>query len=92
MNVEYQKAANGEEAYNTAKEQITPEYVQKFGVKADVDFDDSGKKISATGKGFTLNLVFYDNHCKVDLDLSFMLKPFKGKVLEGIESKLKRHV
>lgn len=90
--VAYKNAKSKDEAYKTAVEQITPEYVAKFGVKAEIDFDEQSKKITATGKGFTLCLSFGETQCDVELDLNFMLKPFKGKIIEGIERKLERHI
>ncbi len=64
----------------------------KFNVKANISYDKDSGKIVATGKGFTLSLEFFEKDCKVGLDLSLMLRAFKGKILEGVKSKLEKTV
>ncbi|EQC48489.1 putative polyhydroxyalkanoic acid system protein [Bacteriovorax sp. BSW11_IV] len=90
--VNYKKAASKEEGWDLAKAQITPEYVAKFNVKAEINYDRASGKIIATGKGFTLSLEFSDNDCKVGVELSLMLRPFKGKILEAVQNKLEKTV
>lgn len=92
LSVSYNVATSAKEAYDLAKAQITPDYVAKFNVPCDIDYSPEKNEISAKGKGFTLILKFEENKCNVELDLSFLLKPLKGKVLDTIENKLKRHV
>ena len=92
MRISYQKAQNKEEAYKLACDQITEEYIEKFKVHAEIHYNESAGEIKATGKGFTLTLDFGDSDVGVNLDLSFMLKPLKGKVLETIENKIKKTV
>lgn len=92
VKVPYTKSKNADEAFASAKEQITGDYVDKFKVKTDLAYDEAGKKIIATGKGFTLTLAFQATECEVTLDLGFLYKPLKGKILETIESKVKKHV
>ena len=92
MKIAYQKAENKTEAYRLACEQITEEYIEKFKVHADIHYNESNGEIKATGKGFTLTLCFEEKDVAVDLDLSFMLKPLKKKILETIENKIKRTV
>jgi len=92
VKVPYTNSKNADEAFATAKSQITGDYVDKFKVKTDLSYDETGKKIIATGKGFTLTLAFMATECEVSLDLGFLYKPLKGKILETIESKVKKHV
>ena len=92
LSVDYQSASPKDNAYDIAVNQITPEYVDQFGVKAEISYDRDQGLISATGKGFTLNLWFSDKACDVELKLSMMLKPLKGKILDKVERKLKKHV
>ncbi len=92
LKIDYNQLANADEAYKKVKELITPEYIQKFQVKADIKYDDSKKLVTAKGSGFTLELCFLEKHCEVDLDLSFLLKPLKGKILEKIEGQIKRNL
>lgn len=91
LSVNYSIAQSADEAYELAKAQITPEYVAKFNVPADITYPGN-HTINAKGKGFELTLKFEEDRCLVDLDLSFLLKPVKGKVLETVENKLKKTV
>jgi hypothetical protein len=92
LTVNYSKAGNKDEAFDLAKAQITPEYIEKFKVKAGVDYDKTAGKMIATGKGFTLTLSFGKSSVDAKLELSFFLKAFKGKILETLERKLTKNV
>lgn len=92
LKVNYKNVANKDEAYEEALKQITPEYIAKWKIKAEVSYDKDRKEIKAVGKGFTLCLGFNEDHCQVDLDLSFLLKPVRGTVLEAVENKLEKHL
>jgi hypothetical protein len=92
MRINYEKVTTKEEAYAKAKEAITPELIDRFKVKADVNYDDANSTVSANGKGFKLDIIFHEKECEIGLDLSFMLKPIRGKILEGIEKQVKRIV
>ncbi len=92
LKVPYKNVKTKEEAYKQAQEVITPEYIAKWKVKADINCDDAKNCIHAKGKGFALELVFTDDEAMVKCDLSMMLRPFKKTVLETIENKLKRHI
>ena len=92
LKVPYSKLASKEEAYKEACNLITPEYIAKWKIKADISYDEPNTRLKATGKGFTLELAFTETQAEVSCDLSFMLKPFKKSVLETIENKLKRHM
>ncbi|MGB0454221.1 MAG: hypothetical protein ACPGJV_10965, partial [Bacteriovoracaceae bacterium] len=61
--VNYSHTDNSEDAYTKAKAEVTPEYVAKYNVKADVNFDDSKKEIKAIGKGFEMTLSFGEASC-----------------------------
>ncbi len=89
--VNYSVATSASEAYSLSKEQITPDYVAKFNIPCEINYIDD-RQIEASGKGFTLTINFTESAAEVELKLSFMYKPFKNKVLEKIESKLKRTV
>lgn len=92
LSVNYNKATSKGEAYELAKAQITPEYVEKFNVKADIAYDETSHSMKATGKGFTLDLQFEDDRCDVSLKLSLVLRPLKKKILATIEKKLEKNV
>ena len=90
LSVEYSNAQDREAAYAAVKEAVTPELLAKFQVKAEIEY--LADEIIAKGKGFGLSLKFTDKSCDAKLELSFLLKPLKGRVLEGIEKQLKRVV
>lgn len=92
MKISYQKMTNADEAFAKARSVITPEYIEKFQVKADLHYDDAAKKVMARGTGFTLVLTFLQDHCDLDLDLSFLLKPLKGKIMEKLEAQIKKNL
>lgn len=92
LKINYQNVTNADQAFSKAKTLITPEYIDKFQVKADLKYDEAAKKVTAKGTGFTLVLSFLEDHCDLDLDLSFLLKPLKGKILEKIEGQIKKNL
>ncbi len=79
------------EAYEAAK-LVVPQTMEKFGVKADIKQDDSAHTISAKGTGFEAKITFTGSEAQVKLDLGFLLKPLKGKVLEALEKQIKKVV
>lgn len=92
LKIDYSKVKGKDVAYGKVKALITPEYIQKFQVKADVDYDDTQKKIIAKGKGFTLTLCFFETHCEADLELSLLLRALKSKILEKIEHQVAKNL
>lgn len=92
LKVDYKNVANKDEAYEEALKQITPEYIAKWKIKADIAYDKDQGEIKAQGKGFTLCLNFKEEHCAVDLELSFLLKPVRGTVLDAVKNKLEKHL
>ncbi len=92
LKIDYKQLANADEAYAKVKTLITPAYIEKFQVKADVKYDDAKKLVTAKGSGFTLTLCFLEKACDVDLDLSFLLKPLKSKILGKIEGQITKNL
>ena len=92
LSVSYKNASNQADAFAIAKAQITPEYVDKFNIKAEINYNEATGVMEATGKGFTLTLEFDDSKCDVNLKLSMLLRPLKKKILDKIEKKLIKHV
>lgn len=86
--IEYNKVKSKEEAYNVVKEAVTPELLARFQVKATLDYKED--LISAKGTGFKLDMGFDDTGVWYKIDLSFLLKPLKAKILTGIEKQLLR--
>ena len=62
--------------------------MSKYKVKADFVYYDESNTIIARGKGFDINMNFYDDHAAIDLDLSFLLKAFKSKILDTLERQI----
>ena len=91
LKVPYANITDKKQGYEAAKKLI-PEVIQKFGVKADTKLDDASSTINAKGTGFTANIQFTDKEAVVTVDLGFLLKPLKGKILETIERQIKKVV
>ena len=92
LKINYKEVTSPDEAYAKVKAHITPEYIQKFQVKADVVCDDAKKCVKATGSGFTLTLNFYETYCDVDLELSIILRALKSKILAKIEDQVRKNL
>lgn len=91
LKVPYASITDKKQGYEAAKKLI-PEVVSKFGVKADVVNDDATTTLSAKGSGFEAKIAFNDTEAVVNVDLGFLLKPFKSKILETIEKQIKKVV
>jgi hypothetical protein len=89
--VPYAKITDKKQGYDQAKKLI-PEVIEKFGVTADVKNDDDQTTLKAKGSGFEAKIEFKDSEAVVSLDLGFLLKPFKGKIVETIEKQIKKVV
>ena len=92
LKIDYKTVNGPKEAYDKVKSLITPEYIQKFQVKADVTCDDTKKVVQASGSGFTLTLRFLESYCDVDLELSLILRALKSKILEKIEHQITKNL
>lgn len=90
MKIPYKNVSNKEEAFSAVKGAVTPELLAKWQVKADIVYGDY--TVNAKGKGFELKVDFFDEHCEVGVDLAFLLKPLKSKILEGVEKQFNRVV
>jgi hypothetical protein len=90
LKIDYVKMSNKDEAYTKVKEFITPDLIAKFNVKAEFDYNEADKKIKAKGKGFDFALDFQEDHVNLDLKLSLLLKPLKGKVLDALERQVNK--
>jgi len=90
LELKYKKAKNKSEAFQIVKANVTPKTLESFKVKADISYYEESDQIVADGKGFTLRTNFYDDRAEADLELSFLLKPAKGKILAQIEKMFSR--
>lgn len=91
LKIPYAQITDKKQGYDQAKKLI-PEVIAKFGVKATVDNDDAHSTLKAKGSGFDAKIEFKDSEAVVNLDLGFLLKPFKGKIMETIEKQIKKVV
>jgi hypothetical protein len=91
LKVPYAHITDKRQGYEQAKK-IIPEVITKFGVKADVKNDDTNTCLSAKGSGFEAKIEFMDDQAIVKLDLGFLLRPFRSKILETIEKQIKKVV
>lgn len=92
IKVNYNNVTTPDEAFSKIKSHITPEYIKKFQVKADVTYDEAKKIVKATGSGFTLTLSFFDTYCDVDLELSLLLRALKSKILAKIQDQISKNL
>jgi hypothetical protein len=92
LKINYKNITNSDDAFLKVKSFITPEYIQKFQVKADISYDDTKKIIKAKGSGFTLTLIFFDTYCNVDLELSLILRALKTKIMAKIEDQISKNL
>lgn len=91
LKVPYAQITDKKQGFEQAKKLI-PEVIQKFGVNADVKTDDANTTLSAKGSGFDAKIEFRDTEAVVNVDLGFLLKPFKGKIMDTIEKQIKKVV
>lgn len=92
LTFDYKKSEDFEQAYANVKNYITPENIKKFKVKAEINYDKKNKKMIATGKGFTLTVLFDDSKVDLNLKLSFILKPIRKTVLNQMEKEFSKLV
>ena len=92
MIISYNKFQNAEVAYQKISEIITEDYIANFKLNATVEYDDKTFQIKGSGKGFDLTLKFLEKGCEVNLNLSFLLRPLKSKVLSKIEKELSENL
>jgi hypothetical protein len=91
LKIPYSQITDKKLGYDKAK-QLIPDVITKFGVKADVKNDDATSSLVAKGSGFEAKIQFLENEAVVSLDLGFLLKPLKGKIMETIEKQIKKVV
>jgi len=84
----YSNLKSKQDAYNKVCSVITKDYISQFKIKSVITYDESNFTIKAKGKGFTLEIDFNDIECLVNLELSFLLRALKTKILNKVESEL----
>lgn len=89
----FDSKTGAQEVYQKVKGFLTTdEGIKKLDSKINFSFSDDKMCGSAKGSAFSANMMVEnkDAGCRVNLevDLSFLLTPFKGKVQEVLEKKL----
>lgn len=90
--IPYTQASNEADAFQKVKDGVKVDLMSSFGVKAEIQYDESTKKIVAKGKGFELNVSFGASSLSLDLTLGLLLKPLHGKVMSVLEREFKKVV
>ena len=90
LHINYRHAKDKEHAFELVKKAVTPEYVQQFKIKADINYDSKQALIIAKGKGFKLMLRFLEESCETSLDVSFILRPLGRRVMNSISEELSK--
>ena len=93
LTYKYTKAQNKQVAFSLAKSVLKEaENNGSFPVSVNFSVDDDFFIISGKGKGFEVKLSFEEHDLDISMDLSFVLKPLKGKILSKIEQELSRRI
>jgi len=89
----YKNINSGAEAFELASDALrNAQGNNLFPVKVDFEIDESMKVIEGRGKVFGIRLCFYVSSVDIHVDLSFVLKPIKNKIVAGIETELKKYL
>jgi hypothetical protein len=88
MKYSYSSIKSKQDAYKKVCSVITEDYISQFKIKSEITYDESNFAIKANGKGFTLEIEFNDVECMVNLELSFLLRALKSKILNKVETEL----
>ncbi len=91
LKVPYANITDKKIGFDAAKKLI-PDVIAKLGVKTETKINESTNTIDAKGTGFSAMIQFTDTEALVKVDLNFLLKPLKGKILDTIERQLKKVV
>jgi hypothetical protein len=91
LKVPYANITDKKQGYDAAKKLI-PEVISKFNVSADIKNDDAATMLTAKGSGFEAKIQFTETEAILSVELGFLLKPFKAKILETIEKQIKKVV
>jgi hypothetical protein len=72
-------------AYQAKFAEYEPKVSWKTEKNAEISFNVKGMKLSG-------QLAITEKHFDIELDVPFMLRPFKGKALEVIESEIRKWI
>lgn len=97
INVDHESKIGVDEAYKKIKDFFQNDQdLKKLDPNIKVDFKDSDRTGKATASQFSANIqvkaTAAGSTVSVVVDLPLLLSPFKGKVQETLEKKLKKHL
>lgn len=90
IDIPYSKTTSKQQAYSVIKENVSQQLLENFKIKAELGFDDANTVIKAKGKGFALNLEFFDDKAVMNLSLGLLLKAVESKVSQKVRHQLEK--
>jgi len=54
--------------------------------------EENKLSLIAKGDGVTVEILFHEDHCIVDINLALLMRPFKSKIFHVIERELKEAI
>lgn len=88
MRIDYKNVSTIEDAFKKVSMNVSESRLKSMGIDAKIKREEDISRISAEGKGFELTISFYEDHCYMDLNLSFLLKPLRSKIEDKISEQL----
>lgn len=92
LKIPYTRFSSAEKAYEVVKQNINKKEFERWNVEVDLDYNEPWKMITASGNGFRVTLEFTDYEVMADADMGLLLMPFKSKILNYLESRVKQVV
>lgn len=94
--VDHQTSHAAPQAYQKMKEVLGSGEMNKFDTKIQCQFNDEKHLCLVTGSQFKAELQVKSSgqgaQVSITVDLPFLLSPFKGKVQEGLQKMLNKHL
>ncbi|MCB0369580.1 MAG: polyhydroxyalkanoic acid system family protein [Bdellovibrionales bacterium] len=95
--VEHQTSSDTKDTYNKLKDFFTnSDEIKKIDPKVSCSFNDDNLTCKLNGSQFKADVQVSSNSSgslvNVNVDLPLLLSPFKGKVQEGLQKMLKKHL
>tara|TARA_B100000927_G_scaffold201132_1_gene162840 strand:+ start:372 stop:665 length:294 start_codon:yes stop_codon:yes gene_type:complete len=89
LTYEYRVSHSRADAYKVAIKALeSAERDRAFPVRVDFSYNENNFELRGRGSGFEVKLEFSDTYLDLFLDLSFVLRPAKRKILAAIQNEL----
>ena len=92
VKIPYVSVTDANLAYQKVQKQLSSVGLIGLPLKSELSFDAANKKILVSGQGFSAEAFFLSDHVVVKMELSLMLRAFKGKIVKALEDQLKKFV